>query len=69
MKKGRDYWSRHVAAWRQSGQSRKAYCEEHGLSYWEEVSVNCRVDICTGWTCFSVTGKIAILLLRTLLFC
>ena len=34
MKKGRDYWSRHIAAWRQSGQSRKAYCEEHGLSYW-----------------------------------
>ena len=34
MRQDRDYWSRHVAAWRQSGQSRKAYCEEHGLSYW-----------------------------------
>ena len=34
MGERRDYWSRHVAEWRQSGQSRKAYCEEHGLSYW-----------------------------------
>ena len=34
MGERRDYWSRHIEAWRQSGQSRKAYCEEHGLSYW-----------------------------------
>ncbi len=34
MRQGRDYWSRQVAAWRRSGQSKKAYCEEHGLSYW-----------------------------------
>ena len=34
MGERRDYWSRHVAEWRQSGQSRKAYCEEHGLAYW-----------------------------------
>ena len=34
MRERRDYWSRHVEAWRQSGQSRKAYCEKHGLSYW-----------------------------------
>ena len=34
MRQDRDYWSRHVEAWRQSGQSRKAYCEKHGLSYW-----------------------------------
>ena len=34
MRERRDYWSRHIEAWRQSGQSRKAYCEEHGLSYW-----------------------------------
>ena len=31
MEKGRDYWSWHIDAWRRSGQSRKAYCEEHGL--------------------------------------
>lgn len=34
MRQGRDYWSRQVAAWRRSGQSKKAYCEKHGLSYW-----------------------------------
>ena len=34
MRQGRDYWSRQVAAWRRSGQSKKAYCERHGVSYW-----------------------------------
>ena len=34
MRQGRDYWSRQVAAWRRSGQSKKAYCEKHGVSYW-----------------------------------
>ena len=34
MRQGRDYWSRQVAAWQRSGQSKKAYCEKHGLSYW-----------------------------------
>ena len=34
MKHDRGYWSRHVAAWRRSGQSKKAYCEQHDLSYW-----------------------------------
>ena len=34
MRQGRDYWSRQVAGWRRSGQSKKAYCEKHGLSYW-----------------------------------
>ena len=34
MRERRDYWSRHIEAWRQSGQSRRAYCEEHALSYW-----------------------------------
>ena len=34
MRQGREYWSRQVAAWRRSGQSKKAYCEKHGLSYW-----------------------------------
>ena len=33
------YWRRHVGAWRASGATQKAYCEEHGLrshslSYW-----------------------------------
>ena len=33
------YWRRHVGAWRESGATQKAYCEEHGLrshslSYW-----------------------------------
>lgn len=34
MKHGPGYWSRHVAAWRRSGQSKKAYSEQHGVSYW-----------------------------------
>lgn len=34
MRQGREYWSRHVAAWRRSGLTKKAYCEQHGLSYW-----------------------------------
>ena len=33
-KGGREYWSRHVAEWRNSGLSRKAYSERHGLPYW-----------------------------------
>ena len=33
-KHGREYWSRHVAEWRGSGQSKKAYSEQHGLPYW-----------------------------------
>ena len=34
MRQGREYWSRHVTAWRRSGLTKKAYCEQHGLSYW-----------------------------------
>lgn len=34
MRQRREYWSRHVAAWRHSGLTRKAYCQRHGLSYW-----------------------------------
>ena len=34
MRQDRDHWSRHVAAWRRSGLSKKAYSEQHGLSYW-----------------------------------
>ena len=34
MRQGRDYWSRQVAAWQRGGQSKKAYCEKHGVSYW-----------------------------------
>ena len=34
MRHGRGFWSRHVAAWRSSGQSKKAYSEQHELSYW-----------------------------------
>ena len=34
MRQGRDYWSRRVAAWRRSGQSKKAYYEKHDVSYW-----------------------------------
>ena len=34
MRQDRDYWSRHVAAWRRSGLSKKAYSEQHQLSYW-----------------------------------
>lgn len=33
MRQGREYWSRHVAAWRHSGLTRQAYCEQHDLSY------------------------------------
>lgn len=25
------YWRRHVGAWRESGATQKAYCDEHGL--------------------------------------
>ena len=34
MRQDRSYWSRHVAAWRRSGLSKKAYSEQHQLSYW-----------------------------------
>ena len=34
MRHGRDYWSRHVVAWRRSGLSKKAYSEQHELAYW-----------------------------------
>ena len=34
MRQGREYWSRHVEAWRQSELSKKAYSEQHELSYW-----------------------------------
>ena len=34
MRQDRDYWSRHVAAWRRSGLSKKAYSEQHKVSYW-----------------------------------
>ena len=34
MRRDRSYWSRHVAAWRRSGLSKKAYSEKHRLSYW-----------------------------------
>ena len=34
MRKGREYWSGHVEAWRCSGLSKKAYCEQHDLAYW-----------------------------------
>ncbi len=33
MRKGREYWSGHVEAWRCSGLSKK-YCEQHDLAYW-----------------------------------
>ena len=33
MRKGREYWSGHVEAWRCSGLSKKAYCEQHDLAY------------------------------------
>ena len=28
MRQGREYWSRHVTAWRRSGLTKKAYCEQ-----------------------------------------
>ena len=34
MKQGREYWRRHVEAWGRGGQSKKAYCDQHGVSYW-----------------------------------
>ena len=30
MRQGREYWSRHVEAWRRSELSKKAYSEQHG---------------------------------------
>ena len=32
-RRGREYWSGQVEAWRSSGLSRKAYSERHGLPY------------------------------------
>ena len=34
-----EFWSRHVEAWRRSGQTQRAYCKQHklkshNLSYW-----------------------------------
>ena len=35
MREGRDCcWGPHVEAWRPSGQSKKAYSEQHELPYW-----------------------------------
>ena len=34
MRKGREYWSGHVEAWRCSGLSKKSYCEQHDVAYW-----------------------------------
>ena len=34
MRHGREFWSRHVAKWRRSGLSKKAYSEQHELPYW-----------------------------------
>jgi hypothetical protein len=39
MKHGREWWSRHVEAWRGSGLSQAEYCRRHGLlkgtlGYW-----------------------------------
>ena len=34
MRRYRSYWSPHVAAWRRSGLSKKAYSEQHELPYW-----------------------------------
>ena len=28
----REFWRQHIRAWRQSGQRRQAYCQEHGLN-------------------------------------
>ena len=28
-----DQWSQHLQGWRQSNQSQRAYCRDHGLSY------------------------------------
>ena len=33
MRQGREYWSRHVEAWRQSELSKKAYSEQHELAF------------------------------------
>ena len=34
MRYGREFWSPHVARWRGSGLSKKAYSEQHELAYW-----------------------------------
>jgi hypothetical protein len=39
----RDHWGKIIAAWRESGQTQRAYCAERGLSYsnfcyWRRVS-------------------------------
>lgn len=30
----RAYWQQHVTRWRESGLSKKAYCEAHGVNLW-----------------------------------
>jgi hypothetical protein len=37
----RAYWQQHLAGWAQSGQTQRAYCEQHGLklanfAYWRK---------------------------------
>ena len=34
MRRDGSYWNRHVAAWRRSGLTKKAYSEQHELPYW-----------------------------------
>lgn len=32
-----EFWRRHIAAWRASGGSKRAYCTQHDLGYWSFV--------------------------------
>ena len=47
-RRGREYWSRQVAEWRDSGLSKKAYCERHSLPYWSMCRWAGKLSECEG---------------------
>ena len=36
----KQYWHNHIREWGKSGKSKKAYCSENGLSYWNFICWN-----------------------------
>jgi hypothetical protein len=34
------YWHKHIMEWSKSGKSKKAYCSDNGLSYWNFICWN-----------------------------
>jgi hypothetical protein len=34
QKRGREFWTTHIARWESSGQTRRRYCRDEQISYW-----------------------------------